>query len=163
MLSGHHTDTRCDAGLLLIVSEKHWCSTCRPIIQLSQQENATMAEWLRRVTRNQMGSSHVGSNPACSGNSYLQWPDRTTQLAQGPTTHLPKLSNVGLRCQGLVSPAQHRAALPFPEVCCSSCGKAMAGTSSNISHLCQPTSTQQPALPGHYCLHFAQGLVQQLG
>ena len=25
-----------------------------------------MAEWLRRLTRNQMGSSRVGSNPTCS-------------------------------------------------------------------------------------------------
>ena len=27
---------------------------------------AAMAEWLRRLTRNQMGSSRVGSNPTCS-------------------------------------------------------------------------------------------------
>ena len=27
---------------------------------------ATMAEWLRRLTRNQMGSSRVGSNPTRS-------------------------------------------------------------------------------------------------
>ena len=27
---------------------------------------AAMAEWLRRLTRNQMGSSRVGSNPARS-------------------------------------------------------------------------------------------------
>ena len=28
---------------------------------------AVMAEWLRRLTRNQMGSSRVGSNPTRSG------------------------------------------------------------------------------------------------
>ena len=28
---------------------------------------AAMAEWLRRLTRNQMGSSRVGSNPTRSG------------------------------------------------------------------------------------------------
>ena len=28
---------------------------------------AVMAEWLRRLTRNQMGSSRVGSNPTHSG------------------------------------------------------------------------------------------------
>ena len=34
-----------------------------------------------------------------------------------------------------VSPSQHHAALPFLKVCFSSCGKAMASTSSNKSHL----------------------------
>ena len=31
-----------------------------------------MAEWLRRLTRNQMGSSHVGSNPTRSGEFFLK-------------------------------------------------------------------------------------------
>ena len=31
-----------------------------------------MAEWLRRLTRNQLGSSRVGSNPTRSG--FLSWP-----------------------------------------------------------------------------------------
>ena len=30
---------------------------------------AAMAEWLRRLTRNQMGSSRVGSNPTRSGSN----------------------------------------------------------------------------------------------
>ena len=32
----------------------------------SQISSAAMAEWLRRLTRNQMGSSRVGSNPTRS-------------------------------------------------------------------------------------------------
>ena len=32
-----------------------------------EQSIAAMAEWLRRLTRNQMGSSRVGSNPTRSG------------------------------------------------------------------------------------------------
>ena len=47
--------------------------------------NAAMAQWLKRLTRNQMGSSSVGLNPICSGDSYLLWPDRTMQLPHGPT------------------------------------------------------------------------------
>ena len=135
---GHHTNTRCNAGLLLIVFEKHQCSTCRPMIQLPHHGNAAMAEWLRRLTRNQMGSSRVGSNPTRSGNSYLRWPERKTQLPQGPTPPhpQPKLGTVGHCCQGSVSPAQRHAALPFLEVCCSSCCKAMASTRSNRYHLC---------------------------
>ena len=31
---------------------------------------AAMAEWLRRLTRNQMGSSRVGSNPTRSDDSF---------------------------------------------------------------------------------------------
>ena len=31
---------------------------------------AAMAEWLRRLTRNQMGSSRVGSNPTRSGKFF---------------------------------------------------------------------------------------------
>ena len=31
------------------------------------KRSAAMAEWLRRLTRNQMGSSRVGSNPTRSG------------------------------------------------------------------------------------------------
>ena len=33
--------------------------------------NAAMAEWLRRLTRNQMGSSRVGSNPTRSETRML--------------------------------------------------------------------------------------------
>ena len=33
---------------------------------MCQQSLAAMAEWLRRLTRNQMGSSSVGSNPTRS-------------------------------------------------------------------------------------------------
>ena len=41
---------------------------------MSQKEphfnrHAAMAEWLRRLTRNQMGSSRVGSNPTRSGSN----------------------------------------------------------------------------------------------
>ena len=54
---------------------------------------------------------------------------------KGPSHPQPKLGNVGHRCRGSVSPAQHHAALLFLEVCCSSCGKTTAGTSSNKYHL----------------------------
>ena len=31
-----------------------------------------MAEWLRRLTRNQMGYARAGSNPAACGNTFLR-------------------------------------------------------------------------------------------
>ena len=37
---------------------------------MCQQSLAAMAEWLRRLTRNQMGSSRVGSNPTRSGTIF---------------------------------------------------------------------------------------------
>ena len=36
------------------------------------EKRAAMAEWLRRLTRNQMGSSRVGSNPTRSGELFLK-------------------------------------------------------------------------------------------
>ena len=50
---------------------------------------AAMAEWLRRLTRNQMGSSRVGSNPTRSDltvffnkcvDLYYSWSSRPTIL-----------------------------------------------------------------------------------
>ena len=83
-----------------------------------------------------MGSSRVGSNPTRSGNSYSRWPDRTTQLPQGPTpAPQPKLGNVGMVVKTVYA-AQHHGALSFLVVCCCSCGKAMTGNSSNKYHLC---------------------------
>ena len=38
----------------------------RSLIDAEVKGWAAMAEWLRRLTRNQMGSSRVGSNPTCS-------------------------------------------------------------------------------------------------
>ena len=35
-----------------------------------RNRQAAMAEWLRRLTRNQMGSSRVGSNPTRSGEFF---------------------------------------------------------------------------------------------
>ena len=61
--------------------------------------------------------------------------NHATATRAHPTPQL-KLGNVGHCCQGSVSPAQRHGALRFLEVCCSSCGKAMAGTSSNKYHLC---------------------------
>ena len=55
---------------------------------------AAMAEWLRRLTRIQMGSSRVGSNPTCSDFSvffdkcvdlYYWWSSRPTILGNGFT------------------------------------------------------------------------------
>ena len=95
MLPGHHTNTRCIAGFLLIVFEKHWCLTCRPITQLSHHGNAAMAEWLRCLTGNQMGSSRVGLNPTRSSDSYSRWPDRNMQLTQGLTPPPTKARQCG--------------------------------------------------------------------
>ena len=33
-------------------------------------EEAVVAEWLRRLTRNQMGYARAGSNPAACGNFF---------------------------------------------------------------------------------------------
>ena len=91
MLPGHHTKIECIAGFLLIVFEKHQCLTCRLSFnfrlntQLSHYRNAAVVEQLRRLTRNQMGSSRVDLNPTHSGDSYLLWPNRTKQLPHGPT------------------------------------------------------------------------------
>ena len=131
MLPGHHAATRCSAGLLLIVFEKYRCLTCRPIIQLSHHQNAAMAEWLRRLTRNQMGSSRVGSNPTRSGDSYSRWPDRTTQPRQGPH---PSPTKARQRWDIGVSDSTPCLAALALAVCCSPCVKAIAGTSSNKSH-----------------------------
>ena len=95
MLSRHHTNTRCNAGLLLIVFGKHWCSTCMSITQLLHYGNAAMAEWLKRLTRNQMRSSCIGSNPTRNGDSYSRLPDRKTQLPQGPTPPATKAGICG--------------------------------------------------------------------
>ena len=43
---------------------------------------AAMAEWLRRLTRNQMGSSRVGSNPTCSVNWYMELKQLQTIMSQ---------------------------------------------------------------------------------
>ena len=40
------------------------------VISLRTRYVAAMAEWLRRWTRNPMGSSRAGSNPARSGFSF---------------------------------------------------------------------------------------------
>ena len=35
-------------------------------------QSAVVAEWLRRLTRNQMGYARAGSNPAACGNTFLR-------------------------------------------------------------------------------------------
>ena len=95
-----------------------------------------MAEWLRRLTRNQMRSSRVGSNSTRSGNSFRDGLTELCSCHKGPPHPQRKLGNAGHCCHGSVSRAQCHAVLPFLEVCCSSCGKAMAGTSINKYHLC---------------------------
>ena len=147
MLPGHHAATRCSAGLLLIVFEKYRCLTCRPIIQLSHHRNAAMAEWLRRLTRNQMGSSRVGSNPTRSGDSYSRWPDRTTQPRQGPHPSPTKARQRGTS----VSPTQHHASLPLlsPSAAPLAVKPWLVPAVTNLT--CEPTPTQQAALPRHCC------------
>ena len=45
----------------------HMLKTCNVLFSVLTLLIAAMAEWLRRLTRNQMGSSRVGSNPTRSG------------------------------------------------------------------------------------------------
>ena len=156
MLPGHYATTRCNIGLLLTVFQKYRCLTCRPIIQLSHHRNAAMAEWLRRLTRNQMGSSRVGSNTTRSGDSYSRWPDRTTQPRQGPTLAPTKARQRGTS----VSPTQHHASLPLlpPSAALLAVMPWLVPAVTNLT--CEPTPTQQAALPRHCCP--AHALVQQL-
>ena len=46
-------------------------ATSKSFIIDGHDVQAVMAEWLRRLTRNQMGSSRVGSNPTHSGSPVL--------------------------------------------------------------------------------------------
>ena len=39
------------------------------VLEKAIHDKAAMAEWLRRLTRNQLGSSRVGSNPTRSDSS----------------------------------------------------------------------------------------------
>ena len=49
-----------------------------------------------RLTRAQMGSSQLGSNPTRSSNSYSRWPVRKTKLPQGPTPPPTKAQQCGV-------------------------------------------------------------------
>ena len=59
------------------------------VISLGTRYVAAMAEWLRRWTRNPMGSSRAGSNPARSGFtfSFLLFTQSFTSLRQSFNTY----------------------------------------------------------------------------
>ena len=69
----------------LHVTRSKYNSWCHTKFDLSEppEKWAAMAEWLRRLTRNQMGSSRVGSNPTRSGTFFLWkqlWTENILQL-----------------------------------------------------------------------------------
>ena len=57
------------------------------VISLETRHVAAMAEWLRRWTRNPMGSSRAGSNPARSGFTFLLCTQSLTSLRQSFNTY----------------------------------------------------------------------------
>ena len=59
------------------------------VISLRTRHVAAMAEWLRRWTRNPMGSSRAGSNPARSGFTFyfLLFTQSLTSLRQSFNTY----------------------------------------------------------------------------
>ena len=69
------------------------------------QSLAAMAEWLRRLTRNQMGSSRVGSNPTRSGEFY-----HVTMVTEIENSNLEKLDHDGIRTHNLLI----RSQAPYP-------------------------------------------------
>ena len=72
---------------------------------LSHDRNrqAAMAEWLRRLTRNQMGSSRVGSNPTRSGEFF-----KTTRYST--TKNFVENDHDGIRTHNLLI----RSQTPYP-------------------------------------------------
>ena len=64
---------------------------------------AAMAEWLRRLTRNQMGSSRVGSNPTRSGAFFSDW-------YMFENSKFEKLDHDGIRTHNLLI----RSQAPYP-------------------------------------------------
>ena len=62
-----------------------------------------MAEWLRRLTRNQMGSSRVGSNPTRSGEFF-----KTTRYST--TKNFVENDHDGIRTHNLLI----RSQTPYP-------------------------------------------------
>ena len=72
---------------------------------LSDDRNrqAAMAEWLRRLTRNQMGSSRVGSNPTRSGEFF-----KVTRYSK--TNNFVENDHDGIRTHNLLI----RSQTPYP-------------------------------------------------
>ena len=60
---------------------------------------AAMAEWLRRWTRNPMGSSRAGSNPARSGLQFFSFPARSDFVFFAPFLHKPVTIRAQLKLQ----------------------------------------------------------------
>ena len=88
-----------------------WYQDCWPNSKFESSETsekwAAMAEWLRRLTRNQMGSSRVGSNPTRSGSFFLWkqlWTENILQL------NLDKNDHDGIRTHNLLI----RSQTPYP-------------------------------------------------
>ena len=67
-----------------------------------------MAEWLRRLTRNQMGSSRVGSNPTRSGSFFFC--ENSLELKTFFGQNLDKNDHDGIRTHNLLI----RSQTPYP-------------------------------------------------
>ena len=67
-----------------------------------------MAEWLRRLTRNQMGSSRVGSNPTRSGSFFFC--ENSLELKTFFSQNLDKNDHDGIRTHNLLI----RSQTPYP-------------------------------------------------
>ena len=87
-----------------------------------------MAEWLRRLTRNQMGSSRVGSNPTRSVGLF--------EFFKGEM-----ISKKTLHCRGIEprSPAWQARILPLNQQCVSSRANQIWVTRSIIYIVCRKT------------------------
>ena len=65
-----------------------------------------MAEWLRRLTRNQMGSSRVGSNPTRSGTIF----DEKWESSISSIGYVQENDHDGIRTHNLLI----RSQTPYP-------------------------------------------------
>ena len=63
-------------------------ATANLVSRLQSLLKAAMAEWLRRLTRNQMGSSRVGSNPTRSGDFFEFFKDKNVIILRQIFMHL---------------------------------------------------------------------------
>ena len=89
-----------------------WYQDCWPNSKFESSETsekwAAMAEWLRRLTRNQMGSSRVGSNPTRSGSFFFC--ENSLELKTFFGQNLDKNDHDGIRTHNLLI----RSQTPYP-------------------------------------------------
>ncbi len=88
-----------------------WYQDCLSYSKFESSETsekwAAMAEWLRRLTRNQMGSSRVGSNPTRSGRFFLK---AVLGLRHSSAKILTENDHDGIRTHNLLI----RSQTPYP-------------------------------------------------